>query len=757
MFKSIKVQLITGLSLILTILLLLIPKISHEVERRTINSFETKNKTEQINLLESIIYQQREGLISWVRPWIRDKNLAPLSKEKVNLKKWEQGLLGIGNQISVKFGVERILTHSENLSLMSDYHLERKLEKSLDKSNSFKSILHKTKNDDAITSGVFEENNKLRKLIVIMPVEHEQTEKVFYISYVIDLRSILKKYNQTVKYISILTYNDKIIQLDEDNDFLENIDSLRNKAYIKYNKKIISKRIINLPEYFIGTNATLQVYVDVTSLIKELHKTQDLIIMIILVTALVSLSIFFFLIHFLLRPLDLIVKTARDVSYGNYETRCNLNSKNEIGELSNSIDEMLDKITKQNDANLELTKINAHNSKLASIGELAAGVGHEINNPLAIIQGNLNILKKKFETVPGIDEKYKAYIHKCTLAVNRITNIVKGLRSFSRSDVDNLEEFDIQDCIDEILIMIDDIYTKKGINLTYECANEDYVYEVHANRGKFQQVVINLLSNAKDAVEENETQLIEIHNTISNEYFKVSIKDNGKGINPEIKDKIFESFFTTKEINKGTGIGLALVANIVKEFNGTIEVESELGGGTTFSVSFPVKTYSQKDYNQKQIKAEKEVEILSKIKLSPNSTTDKPILNNIIIVDDEKGILEILKSMFESIGVGVMAYDNASDAYDEYLHNSDNYQLIITDMQMPLMTGSQLIRKIRENDKLKQPEIMIITGGVNFNKDNDPETLIDLVHTTVSKPFSKKVLLENISQIFQINNDNKAA
>lgn len=737
---------------------MLIPYVSKKIEKRTISSFEKKNKTEQVNLLESIIYQQRESLISWIRPWLRDENLEPLTKKKVLVSNWENSLLGIGNQISVKFGVERILAFNEDLKLLSDYRLERNLRNNISDNNDFRELLLKTKDDDAITSGVYRSGDYERKFVVIIPVEHEESEKTFFLTYMIDSRSTLKEFKHSVKYTSVFAYYKNLVHLDEDTDFLEDVAKSKHAkdGIINYNDQLISKRVIKLPNSLIGKDATLQVYVDVTSLIKELNSTKTLVITAISVIVLISLIIFFFMIHFLLKPLDEIVKTSRDVSYGNYDTRCNIKSRNEIGELAKSIDDMLDKITNQNNVNIELTKINAHNAKLASIGELAAGVGHEINNPLAIIQGNLNILTKKFETVPDIDEKYKAYIHKCTLAVSRITNIVKGLRSFSRSDVDNVEYFDIQDSIDEILIMIDDIYTKKGISITYDCADEKYLYELHANRGKFQQVIINLLSNAKDAIEGNDDQKIHILNSSTEDHFKVSIKDNGKGISPDIKEKIFESFFTTKGINKGTGIGLALVANIMKEFNGKIEVESKLDSGSVFTVTFPIKKYTQEEFIQKQIKAKESKEIFE-VSIDPTPISGMPFLKNIMIVDDENGILEILKSMFENIQVSANIFDNANDAYNEYISNPELYDLILTDMQMPLMTGSQLIRKIRENTNIKQPEIIIITGGVKFSEENNPENLKEFVHSTISKPFTKHQILTEISELFEIKKSRDAA
>ncbi|OUR97419.1 hypothetical protein A9Q84_13925 [Halobacteriovorax marinus] len=757
MFRSIKAQLLGGLSLILACLLILIPYISKEVENRTIKTFEKKNILEQINLFESIIHHQREGLISWVRPWLIDKNLNPLTEIKTQRERWEQGLLGIGNQISIKFGVERIVAHNENLRPISIYNVERNLKGDIIHNEGFRALLLKAKDDDAITSGFYQNGNLERKFIVIMPVEHEENEETFYISYFVDTRSILKEFNHSVKYTSVLTFDENIITLDEDSEFINKVSKLKNRDLIEYEDKLIKKRTINLPSSLIGEGAKLQVYVNVTSLIKELNATNKVVLTIIALVITVSLLAFFFIIHFLLRPLDQIVKTSRDVSFGNYDTRCNLNNKNEIGDLSKSIDDMLDKITKQNSENIELTRINAHNAKLASIGELAAGVGHEINNPLAIIQGNLSILRKKFEKIPGIDEKYKAYIHKCTLAVKRIANIVKGLRSFSRSDVDHVEYFDIQDSVDEILIMVDDIYTKKGINITYDCADENHIYEVHANRGKFQQVIINLLSNAKDAIEDNEEKNIHISNSSSEDNFKVCIEDNGKGIPKAIKEKIFESFFTTKDINKGTGIGLALATNIVKEFHGKIEVESDLDIGSLFSVTFPIKKYTREEYDLKLNQIKEDLETVENIKSSSLSISKKPILRNMIIVDDEKEILEILKLMFETIDINVRVFDNANDAYNEYVINPGLYELILTDMQMSQMSGSQFIRKIRENTEIIQPEIIIMTGAVKFSESNNPDDLDSLVHSIVHKPFSKKKIFSEIESIFTIKEDAKVA
>jgi len=228
-----------------------------------------------------------------------------------------------------------------------------------------------------------------------------------------------------------------------------------------------------------------------------------------------------------------------------------------------------------------------HVSKLASIGRLAAGVAHEINNPLAIINQKAGLMSDILE----MSEEYK---HKQKLedsikgiqnAVSRSTVITRRLLGFARRMDVKLEEIDINDLIQEVLGFLDRVVLNQKVQISLSLSSK--LPKIRSDRGQLQQIFLNILNNAVDAVGE-EGQIDVSTKLTGTNTAQVTIKDNGPGIPPDILKKIFEPFFTTKEAGKGTGLGLAITYGLVKKRGGDISVESRLGKGTTFTIDLPI-------------------------------------------------------------------------------------------------------------------------------------------------------------------------
>jgi PAS domain S-box-containing protein len=223
-----------------------------------------------------------------------------------------------------------------------------------------------------------------------------------------------------------------------------------------------------------------------------------------------------------------------------------------------------------------------HSSKLASVGLLAAEVAHEIKNPLAIIKGHVEVIADALEEMGGSDEVERS-LDKQNKAIERVEKIVNGLRTFARPDKDILEPMDIHQALRDTLAICETIYVKNGITINAHLKSIHPL--VHGNPGKFQQVIMNLLSNAKDACEAvNKGGIISIDTSDEGAFTVLKISDNGSGISQEHLSKIFDPFFTTKAPGKGTGLGLPISSEIIKTFGGTFTVDSEVGFGTTFTI-----------------------------------------------------------------------------------------------------------------------------------------------------------------------------
>lgn len=281
-------------------------------------------------------------------------------------------------------------------------------------------------------------------------------------------------------------------------------------------------------------------------------------------------------------------------------------------------------LTETKEAKKKLEEAQAYilqSEKLASIGQLAAGVAHEINNPVGFVMSNLGTLDgysktwkklldahqelanavgqdnganindilvriddiRKSEDFDFIQKDTGQLISESLDGTNRIKEIVQGLKSFARLDESEVKEVDIHECINTTLKVV-------WNELKYKCEVEKKLAEVPRFRGypgQINQVFMNLLVNAAQAIPERGKITIETKSTDHN--IIITVSDTGKGILQEHLKDIFNPFFTTKPVGKGTGLGLAIVYGIIEKHNGTIDVESEVGKGTTFTISLPLK------------------------------------------------------------------------------------------------------------------------------------------------------------------------
>lgn len=253
--------------------------------------------------------------------------------------------------------------------------------------------------------------------------------------------------------------------------------------------------------------------------------------------------------------------------------------------ITTSINNLVNRVRKA-DHEREIAIANAeHADKLASIGRLAAGVAHEINNPLAIINEKAGLMKDLLEYGDPSQnkEKFLQLVSSIQDSVTRCKTITHRLLSFSKRIDKAREEFNINEAIQEVVGFIEKEIHNKGINIVYEFQED--LPKITTDKGQLQQVLLNIINNAVDAVDIGGT--IEIMTRLSDKnHIKISIKDNGHGIPKDKLKHIFEPFYTTKK--KGTGLGLYISYGIIKKLGGDITVQSEEGKGTIFTIEIPV-------------------------------------------------------------------------------------------------------------------------------------------------------------------------
>ncbi len=226
------------------------------------------------------------------------------------------------------------------------------------------------------------------------------------------------------------------------------------------------------------------------------------------------------------------------------------------------------------------------NSKMASLGEMAAGIAHEINNPLQVISGKANLLQRACDRGLMDAEQFKTSLQKIESTANRIAKIVKGLRTFSRdADADPMQLTSVKQIVEEVFDLSKERLRNNDIEIRLEVEDE---IEIECRATQIEQVILNLVNNAYDAVLHYTDRWIEVRTKKTEDRVQISVTDSGRGINAEIVDKMMQPFFTTKEIGKGTGLGLSISQGIAANHSGRLFYETK-NGHTSFVVDLPIQ------------------------------------------------------------------------------------------------------------------------------------------------------------------------
>jgi two-component system, cell cycle sensor histidine kinase and response regulator CckA len=377
------------------------------------------------------------------------------------------------------------------------------------------------------------------------------------------------------------------------------------------------------------------------------------------------------------------------------------------------------------------------NEKLATVGTLAAGIAHEINNPLTYVLANLVFLRENLDELkrqmedkghvhagyPKLFEEILEEIEETAQGGERIREIVRGLKSFVRFDEDEVTAVDLNKTIDSAINMTFHEFKHK--------ARVEKDFAVHlpvlmANVGKLQQVFINLLINAAQSIEGNDPvdNKIHVRTALQEGSLLVEVTDTGKGIPPDILSKIFEPFFTTKPLGVGTGLGLSICDKIVRFYKGTMEVRSQVGKGTLFTVRLPLENGFEAPGTEP----------------IPQSTQQR---GRILIVDDEPGNLEVLNRVLKKKN-DILSALTGLDALAILEREGGKVDVIVSDLNMPDMNGINLYKIVAQKFPGLEKRFIFITGGIFMAESRD---FFKVVHNRcLEKPFKFDELLAAISQ-----------
>lgn len=330
---------------------------------------------------------------------------------------------------------------------------------------------------------------------------------------------------------------------------------------------------------------------DVTMSLEEVEKqiaSNEMKMVTFAVSAIIiiSLVIWFLVQHLVGKPVSELANATKVVASGNLDFKIKNSKKDELGLLAHSFNEMTRKLA---DAQRQLIQ----SDKLASLGRLAAGVAHEINNPLTGVLTYSSFLLKRANGLPAQagNAEMKNDLEVIVRETKRCREIVKGLLDFARQAPVQKTPVSIPTIIDQVLSIIDNQLRLKKVHVKKEIAVE--LPAIHADANQMQQVFLNLLVNAADAIDAEGGEILitaDRRAADGKEFLEVAVRDNGRGIPREDLTKIFEPFYSTKG-QKGTGLGLAVVWGIIEKHGGNITVESEAGKGATFTVRLPIEEH----------------------------------------------------------------------------------------------------------------------------------------------------------------------
>lgn len=312
------------------------------------------------------------------------------------------------------------------------------------------------------------------------------------------------------------------------------------------------------------------------------------------------LTILYFSTTSIIKPLQRMVVATQQIAKGDFDHKVEVQSSDEVGDLAASFNQMTERLKAANqeliewgktlenkveERTRELIEMQSHlvqSEKLASIGKLAAGIAHEINNPLGGILIYSHLLLEEAKKDTPAYENLKKIVKETT----RCKNIVKGLLEFARPKEPEMIPTDINDCVDKALAIFERQALFQNISI-----RKDYsgLPRIVADGAQLQQVFANIIVNAAEAIDGTGVLTIKTYLDAKSSVIKIEFTDTGHGIKEEDLPRLFEPFFTTKEVGKGTGLGLAISYGIVQKHQGLIEVRSKIGQGSTFTVVLPVK------------------------------------------------------------------------------------------------------------------------------------------------------------------------
>jgi len=457
------------------------------------------------------------------------------------------------------------------------------------------------------------------------------------------------------------------------------------------------------------------------------QRINNLIIIVGAIMIVLGAGVVFLLSHTFTQPLDELLNGVRRLSNGDFAFQLHAQGKDEIAELTSSFDGMRRNLQQSQERLVTSARMEA-------VGQLAGGVAHDFNNLITVIKGYADLLASQIES----EDPLIKYAEQISKAGDRASSLTRQLLAFSRNQKSQREAVDVNLVVNNVGKML-----KVLVGERYEvvATGDPKLVRVMADASQLEQVVINLVVNARDAMPDGGR--IEIHtetsmvDSITAERFgatagrfaRLSVVDHGCGMDAGHLTKIFQPFFTTKEVGKGTGLGLAIVYGAVKQCEGFIDVRSRLGHGSTFDIYLP--------------------ELKSEVKQATVEPMKPAMLRGsetILVVEDEEGVRNMIRDTLQLRGYTVILATNGEEAMQTMHDHRGSIDLVLSDVVMPKLGGLDLA--VRLGASTRNARVLLMSGYTErINEIEDAKLPL------IRKPFSPDKLVQRIHEMLATAKD----
>ena len=370
--------------------------------------------------------------------------------------------------------------------------------------------------------------------------------------------------------------------------------------------------------------------------------------------------------------------------------------------------------------------------KLESIGRLAGGIAHDFNNLLTVILGNTDLAEEEIEP----DSPLRVYLDNTRQATERAADLTRQLLAFARRQVIAPKIINLNTLVRSIEPMLRRLIPE---NIQLEMLSEDGLHSIKADPGQFEQILVNLVVNARDAMPQGGKITIETRNaTLDAEYAQhhegvtpgmyvmLAVSDTGSGMDEAVKLHIFEPFFTTKAQGRGTGLGLATVYGIVKQAGGHIWLYSEPGEGTTFRIYLPYTAETPEE-----------------APALPEPATQLRGSETLLLVEDDPAVRTLTAWTLRGVGYTVLEAENGAEALQMAQEHEGEISLLITDVVMPRMSGKQLADQLHA----ERPELKVLYSSGYTENTIIHHSVLDRGIAFLPKPFTPSALVRKVREI----------